>query len=115
MHVTSFNVTAREIGLIWLNQICVYYQSKVLVNLSAFLISCLPYLEDPTLKAADLNQRLMDMIKSDSEIQIEAVVDVLLAHLRHNKTETRLATLNWIRHFHAVQPNNVRFLLLIIK
>lgn len=53
----------------------------------------------------------MQLIKPESEIPVEAVVEVLLAHLRHNKTESRLATLNWIRHLHFVQPNHVKFLL----
>lgn len=52
----------------------------------------------------------MELIKPDSEIPVEAVVEVLLAHLRHNKNESRLSTLNWIRHLHFVQPNKVNII-----
>jgi len=55
----------------------------------------------------DLNQRLTSLVKTDSQIPVEAVVEVLLAHLRHERTETRVATLNWIRHLHSTNPTNV--------
>lgn len=55
----------------------------------------------------------MELIKPESEIPVEDVVEVLLAHLRHNKNETRLATLNWIRHLHFIQPNNVNTIISI--
>jgi hypothetical protein len=100
-------------------QINLYYEDKILPSLSSFLISILPYLENvpgtgpeyttigmPTLPN-ELNQRLTEQVRADSQIPIESTVEVLLAHLRHERTETRIATLNWIRHLHATQPTNV--------
>lgn len=49
----------------------------------------------------------MGLVKLDSNIPIDAIVEVLLAHLRHEKTECRVATLNWIRHLHLMQPTQV--------
>lgn len=51
----------------------------------------------------------MDLIKADSNISIDSVVEVLLTHLKHDKTECRIATLNWIRLLHSIFPSKVYF------
>ena len=84
-------------------------------SLSSFLISILPYLSKNGGDADDellglpneLNRRLLDLVKPDSPIPVESTVTVFLAHLRHERSETRMATLNWIRHFNSTQPANV--------
>ncbi|KAI1721787.1 vacuolar 14 fab1-binding region domain-containing protein [Ditylenchus destructor] len=100
---------ARETAITWLNQICVYYQAKILPNLSSFLIAVLPFLDDTSLKAIELNKRLMELTKSDTGnlVPVESTVEVLLVHLRHANATCRVATLNWIRYLHSVHPNNM--------
>lgn len=57
--------------------------------------------------ADELNLCLMELVKAESDILIDSVVEVLLTHLKHEKTECRVATLNWIRHLHLLFPNKV--------
>nr|CAD2141706.1 unnamed protein product [Meloidogyne enterolobii] len=117
IQATSQVPIVRDIAIQWLNQINIYYGDKILPSLPSFLISILPYLFDnmsndfagsrPLSLPNDLNQRLTSLVKTDSQIPVEAVVEVLLAHLRHERTETRVATLNWIRHLHSTNPTNM--------
>ncbi|KAL7075345.1 hypothetical protein ACQ4LE_005101 [Meloidogyne hapla] len=117
IQATSQVPVVRDLAIQWLNQINIYYGDKILPSLPSFLISILPYLIDnmssdfagsrPLSLPNDLNQRLTSLVKTDSEIPVEAVVEVLLAHLRHERTETRVATLNWIRHLHSTNPTNM--------
>ncbi|KAL3103015.1 hypothetical protein niasHT_026463 [Heterodera trifolii] len=107
----AHTATAREISVQWMDQITSYYGDRVLPQLSSFLLSILPHLasgEKGLIARSDhLNQSLTELLKFDSPIPVEPTVEVLLAHLRHDRMETRMATLNWIRHLHSVQPNNM--------
>lgn len=47
---TSTSLLARETALIWLDQICGFYQEKVLPHLSALLVAALPSVHDASLK-----------------------------------------------------------------
>lgn len=115
IQATSQNPLVREKAIQWLNQISLYYEEKILPSLSSFLISILPYLSENGGDADDellglpneLNRRLLDLVKPDSPIPVESTVTVFLAHLRHERSETRMATLNWIRHFNSTQPANM--------
>lgn len=107
IHTSSTNTITRKMAIIWLNEICKSYDYRILPNLSAFLISILPFIGDLLLKADELNQRLMDLIKLDSNISIDSVVEVLLTHLKHDKTECRIATLNWICLLHSIFPSKM--------
>lgn len=98
---TNGSKAAREIALIWLNQFCVYYGKNILDNLSAFLLASLQYLHDEKTKAAEVNQRLSDLVDFSSNIHLESVLTVLLNHLQHEQTDTRIASLNWIRLLQA--------------
>uniref|UniRef100_A0A915D8J8 Protein VAC14 homolog n=1 Tax=Ditylenchus dipsaci TaxID=166011 RepID=A0A915D8J8_9BILA len=108
-HANSNEPIVRENAISWLNQICIYYQSNILPNLSSFLIAVLPFLDINSLKADELNQRLMELtrVQVDKPIPVESIVEVLLVHLRHENASCRVATLNWIRHLHSVQPNSM--------
>uniref|UniRef100_A0A914GYF2 Protein VAC14 homolog n=1 Tax=Globodera rostochiensis TaxID=31243 RepID=A0A914GYF2_GLORO len=103
--------TTRELSVQWMDQITVYYGDRILPQLSSFLLSILPHLESgeqgQIARSDQLNQRLTELLKFDSPIPVEPTVEVLLAHLRHERMETRMATLNWIRHLHSIQSNNM--------
>jgi hypothetical protein len=75
--------------------------------LAGMLTASLPYLYDEKLKAKDLNQRLVEFIDSESKLNLDAVIDVLLQHTKHEQTETRIASLNWIRLLHQNIPNQM--------
>lgn len=106
---TNSNVPiCRETAIGWLNQICIYYQEKMLPHLSLFLMAILPSLTEISLKANEVNQRIIGLVKEDStSLDIDSIVEVLLAHLRNEKSECRVVTLNWIRHLYSKQQSNL--------
>ncbi|CAD5206876.1 unnamed protein product [Bursaphelenchus okinawaensis] len=101
---TNTSPPAREIALIWLNQFCVFYNKSILNNLSAMLSACLGWLHNEKLKASELNKRLSELVDPTTDIHLDSVVDVLSDHLRHEETQTRIASLNWIRLLHSTYP-----------
>lgn len=50
---------------------------------------------------------MTEFIDSESEINIDSVVNVLLQHMKHEHTETRIAALNWIRLLHSNVPAKI--------
>ncbi|KAI6230079.1 hypothetical protein M3Y99_01098400 [Aphelenchoides fujianensis] len=103
-HTSGSSASAREIALIWLSQLCVYYKKDVLEFLSGMLSAALPWLHAEKLKAAELNKRLIDLVDSEAKINVDSVVECLLAHMRHEQTDTRMAALNWVRRLHSNLP-----------
>ncbi|KAH7727842.1 Protein VACL-14 [Aphelenchoides avenae] len=104
---TSTSILAREIALTWLDQICAYYLERVLPHLSALLVAALPSVHDNSLKASELNGRLVGLVTADVEVPVDAVVKVLAQHLKHDRTETKIAALNWVRLLHSTHPVNM--------
>uniref|UniRef100_A0AC34FBK9 Protein VAC14 homolog n=1 Tax=Panagrolaimus sp. ES5 TaxID=591445 RepID=A0AC34FBK9_9BILA len=100
-HVAS---STRKMALEWMEQILKDYSTAMLSNLSSFLIAVLPWLWDDSLKAAEVNARLMSLVTKETKISIDPVVEVLLKHIDYEKTDTRKAVLRWVRHLHANQP-----------
>uniref|UniRef100_A0A914YLH8 Protein VAC14 homolog n=1 Tax=Panagrolaimus superbus TaxID=310955 RepID=A0A914YLH8_9BILA len=103
-HVASSSILARKMALEWMDQILKDYSTAMLSNLSSFLIAVLPWLWDDSLKAAEVNARLMSLVTKETKISIDPVVEVLLKHIDYEKTDTRKAVLRWVRHLHANQP-----------
>uniref|UniRef100_A0A7E4VTQ9 Protein VAC14 homolog n=1 Tax=Panagrellus redivivus TaxID=6233 RepID=A0A7E4VTQ9_PANRE len=103
-HVAGSSVAARKMALEWMDQILKNYNTAMLPNISAFLVAILPWLYDDTLKAGEINGRLMALVGSDAKIDLDPVVAVLLNYIDHERRETRKAVLRWIRHLHANQP-----------
>lgn len=91
-----------------MDQILKDYSTAMLGNLSSFLVAVLPWLSDDTLKAADVNSRLMSLVTKETQIAIDPVVEVLVKYIDFEKTETRKAVLKWVRHLHANQSAEVR-------
>jgi vacuole morphology and inheritance protein 14 len=84
--------------------------------LAGLLSAALPWLQEERLKgnylmevstfclAGELNTRLTDLIDPECKINVNSVVEVLLTHMTHPNTETRIASLNWIRLLHSNMP-----------
>ncbi|KAI6202770.1 hypothetical protein M3Y94_00478900 [Aphelenchoides besseyi] len=106
-HTSGSTSSAREIALIWLSQLCVYYKKQVLEFLAGMLTAALPWLHVEKLKANELNKRLIELVDPESKIHVDSVVDCLLTHMRHEQTETRSAALNWVRRLHSNLPSEI--------
>ncbi|VDK60967.1 unnamed protein product [Anisakis simplex] len=102
-------VLTRRTALVWLLSFVELCSTSLLPYLSAYLTAILPYLDDSELKANEINQRLMALLQQQEslEIKVDAVIDVLLKHIKHEKRETRMAVLNWIRHLHKTAPKKI--------
>lgn len=57
--------------------------------------------------AKEINVQLMDLFSKDVDVELDAVVEVLLKHIKHENRATRMAVLNWIRHLHVQAPSKV--------
>lgn len=57
--------------------------------------------------ANDINKVLLDLYTEDTEIELEAVIEVLLKHQKHAKRETRIAVLRWLKHIHTKASSKV--------
>ncbi|VDK31715.1 unnamed protein product, partial [Gongylonema pulchrum] len=91
----------RMTALVWLNRFLEMDSVAPLQYLSSYLTAVLPYLSDPQLKAKEINVRLMEMLSSrDTDIEYDAVIKVLLKHIKHENRDTRMAVLNWISQMH---------------
>ncbi|KAE9553136.1 hypothetical protein FO519_003653 [Halicephalobus sp. NKZ332] len=102
-HVASGSILARKIAFEWMDQILKDYSTAMIENLSTFLVAVLPWIYDESLKANDVNSKLMALITKETVIDINPSVEVLLRHIDYDKRETRKAVLRWIRHLHANQ------------
>ncbi|VDD91702.1 unnamed protein product [Enterobius vermicularis] len=102
LHICNVsNEIERKIALLWLAQFLQMRSTQLLPYLSGYLTAVLPYLDDPELKANDINKVLLDLYTEDTEIELEAVIEVLLKHQKHAKRETRIAVLRWLKHIHT--------------
>ncbi|TKR92998.1 hypothetical protein L596_007535 [Steinernema carpocapsae] len=101
------SLLARQTALIWMERFVTLFGQKILPNLSHYLTVVLPCIHDSQLKAKDLNKLLMDLVADGSSVGLDPVVEVLLNNIHHERTETRIAVLNWIKHMHTVIPNQI--------
>ncbi|KIH43507.1 hypothetical protein ANCDUO_26486, partial [Ancylostoma duodenale] len=57
-----------------------------------------------------VNDYLLTLIEANTKIEeqtINCVIEVLLKFVTHEKRETRIAVLNWIRHLNATMPSQL--------
>ncbi|CAI4225297.1 unnamed protein product [Auanema sp. JU1783] len=97
----------RRLALSWMDEFIRIYQEKLLPFLAPYLKAILPSLENDGLKAKSINEYLLNLVNEKSEIDHEGmdnVIDVLLLNIQHNRDDTRIAVLNWIRHLHVNLP-----------
>ncbi|KHJ78921.1 hypothetical protein OESDEN_21450, partial [Oesophagostomum dentatum] len=103
----------RKLALIWMDEFIRIYKEKMLPYLSSYLTAVLPSLDCETLKARSINDYLLTLIESNTKIEeqtVNCVIEVLLKFVGHEKRETRVAVLNWIRHLNATMPSQVLLL-----
>uniref|UniRef100_A0AAF5RWW6 Protein VAC14 homolog n=1 Tax=Wuchereria bancrofti TaxID=6293 RepID=A0AAF5RWW6_WUCBA len=94
----------RMIALIWLNCFLKMHSVGLLQYLSSFLTAVLPCLNDSQLKAKEINTHLMELLSENADIEYDAVIKVLLKHIKHEFRDTRMAVLNWISRMHVTAP-----------
>ncbi|MFH4978755.1 hypothetical protein AB6A40_005464 [Gnathostoma spinigerum] len=105
VHACDENIAvSRMIAIVWLYHFLLMDSNHMLNYLSSYLIAILPHLDDSHLKARDTNEKLMELFTDDTVVEMDAVIKVLLRHIDHEKRDTRMAVLNWIKHIHAVTP-----------
>ncbi|KIH49127.1 HEAT repeat protein, partial [Ancylostoma duodenale] len=100
----------RKLALIWMDEFIRIYKDKMLPYLSSYLTAVLPSLDCDTLKAKSVNDYLLTLIEANTKIEeqtINCVIEVLLKFVTHEKRETRIAVLNWIRHLNATMPSQL--------
>ncbi|CAJ0944419.1 unnamed protein product, partial [Mesorhabditis belari] len=98
---------SRKVALIWMNELSKLYGSRLVPQLSVCLKAILPVLYSEASIARQVNESLLGIISPDAEMDMGDVVQNLLQFLGHQQRETRLASLNWIRHLHEKQPNKL--------
>lgn len=49
----------------------------------------------------------MDLLSENADIEYDAVIKVLLKHIKHEFRDTRIAVLNWISRMHITAPAKV--------
>lgn len=49
----------------------------------------------------------MEMLSEDADIKYDAVIKVLLKHIKHENNDTRMAVLKWISQMHSTAPGKV--------
>lgn len=49
----------------------------------------------------------MELLSENADIEYDAVIKVLLRHIKHDFRETRLAVLKWISRMHVTAPAKV--------
>ncbi|VDK77087.1 unnamed protein product [Litomosoides sigmodontis] len=94
----------RMTALIWLDRFLKMRSVGLLQYLSSFLTAVLPCLNDSQLKAKEINMHLMDLLSENADIEYDAVIKVLLKHIKHEFRDTRIAVLNWISRLHITAP-----------
>uniref|UniRef100_A0A0N5AYH7 Protein VAC14 homolog n=1 Tax=Syphacia muris TaxID=451379 RepID=A0A0N5AYH7_9BILA len=108
LHIVNVkNEVERKIALFWLDQFLQMRTSQLLPYLSGYLTAILPYLDDSELKAKSINERLLKLYTSDTDVELDAVIEVLLKHEKHPKRETRVAILKWLKHIHTTAPEKL--------
>ncbi|KAK0425832.1 hypothetical protein QR680_009415 [Steinernema hermaphroditum] len=103
----SSPLLARQTALIWMARFVTLFGTRIVPNLSAYLTTVLPSIHDNQLKAKEINRLLMELVTEGCSVDIDPVVTVLLKHIHHDKRETRMAVLNWIKHMHSVIPDQI--------
>uniref|UniRef100_A0A0R3RH52 Protein VAC14 homolog n=1 Tax=Elaeophora elaphi TaxID=1147741 RepID=A0A0R3RH52_9BILA len=94
----------RMTALIWLNHFLKMHDVGLLQYLSSFLTAVLPCLNDSQLKAKEINTHLMELLSENADIEYDAVIKVLLKHIKHEFRDTRMAVLNWISRMYITAP-----------
>lgn len=107
LHVCNVSSIERKIALFWLDQFLQMRSIQLLPYLSGYLTAILPYLDDSDLKAKDINESLLELYAEDTEVELGAVIEVLLKHEKYTKRETRVAVLKWLKHIHTKAPNKL--------
>ncbi|KJH43506.1 HEAT repeat protein [Dictyocaulus viviparus] len=100
----------RKLSLLWMDEFIRVYKDKMFPYLSSYLIAILPSLDCDTLKAKSTNDYLLSLIDGHTVIDEKSIsfaIEVLLKFVVHEKRETRLAVLNWIRHLNATMPSQL--------
>ncbi|CAI5440224.1 unnamed protein product [Caenorhabditis angaria] len=107
-------ILARKLSLIWLEEFVKLYKSELLPMLSTFLVGILPSIDQHELKADCVNRLLMGLIGEgvrDAEKleqkDLDNTIEILLKNINHEKVETRVTVLNWIRHLHTTMPTEI--------
>lgn len=49
----------------------------------------------------------MDLLSENADIEYDAVIKVLLKHIKHEFRDTRIAVLNWISRMYITAPAKV--------
>ncbi|GMR54020.1 hypothetical protein PMAYCL1PPCAC_24215, partial [Pristionchus mayeri] len=98
---------ARKIALVWLDDLTRLLGAKLLFHLAPLLTAALPSIDNDSLKAREMNSKLLDLVKDTTELDVDKVVEVLLKHIGHSKRETRVAVLNWIQHLYTTHPEKL--------
>ncbi|CAG9533351.1 unnamed protein product [Cercopithifilaria johnstoni] len=98
------NTLTRMTALIWLNHFLKMHTVGLLQYLSSFLTAVLPCLNDSQLKAKEINTHLMELLSENADIEYDAVIKVLLKHIKYEFRDTRMAVLNWISRMHITAP-----------
>uniref|UniRef100_A0A915PQT9 Protein VAC14 homolog n=1 Tax=Setaria digitata TaxID=48799 RepID=A0A915PQT9_9BILA len=97
----------RMTALIWLNRFLEIHSIGLLHYLSSYLTAVLPCLNDSQLKAKEINTHLMQMLSEDADVEYDAVIKVLLKHIKHEFRDTRMAVLNWISKMYITSPSKL--------
>ncbi|MCP9260897.1 Protein VAC14-like protein [Dirofilaria immitis] len=99
----------RMIALIWLNRFLKMHSAGLLQFLSSYLTAVLPCLNDSQLKgfAKEINTHLMELLSENADIEYDAVIKVLLKHIKYEFRDTRMAVLNWISRMHITAPSKL--------
>ncbi|VDN06443.1 unnamed protein product [Thelazia callipaeda] len=98
------NTLTKMTALVWLNQFLEMHSVGLMQYLSSYLTAILPCLNNTSLKAKEINTRLLGMLSEDTDIEYDAVIKVLLKHIKHEFLDTRIAVLNWISKMHLTAP-----------
>ncbi|VDM58935.1 unnamed protein product [Angiostrongylus costaricensis] len=127
----------RKLSLIWMDEFIRIYKDKMLPYLSSYLTAILPSLDCDTLKgcsllwyksvyflsicivsrlAKSINECLLQLFcnavllcstSHGTNFCLFPLLEVLLKFVVHEKRDTRLAVLNWIRHLNATVPSQL--------
>uniref|UniRef100_A0A0K0DA40 Protein VAC14 homolog n=1 Tax=Angiostrongylus cantonensis TaxID=6313 RepID=A0A0K0DA40_ANGCA len=127
----------RKLSLIWMDEFIRIYKDKMLPYLSSYLTAILPSLDCDTLKgcsllwyksvyllsiciisclAKSINECLLQLFCNavllcsathGTNFCLPSLPEVLLKFVVHEKRDTRLAVLNWIRHLNATVPSQL--------
>lgn len=66
--------------------------------------------DDLCFPAKSINEHLLALVTEEVSLDdsaINSAIDDLLRYIKHEKRETRVAVLNWIRHLHTTQAGKI--------